>query len=420
MAADNMTSGLRGSYAAKFGAGVLLLFTVVALAAANTFTALAPELTAQQSTQLLSGLAAVLVVFVVWVGFITATVGREALTSVGTLTQRSRQMERGDLNVDLQTNKNDELGDLNRSFAAMRDALRSRIRQTEQQNRVLQARAEEYSRVMEAAAAGDLTVRMEPDEDIEAMNEIATSFNEMMDDLERTVVEVQAFATQVAGATDELAQQAAQSQQAAQAIVEVAEAIEGDGHSAVDVPELDAGESPEDVEVDLAAVDGAENLPRVDGEFEDTLSSLAQLNARMEQVDDVGEFISDVANETNMLALNASIEASKVESGAEGFEVVADEIKSLAEETKTSADDIERIMQGVRGGTTETIDDIVRQQATVLETIGQQAGDLARTSNDLREVLARLSVSDRTADTEVVGQLGDGDVIDIDSRPSDD
>jgi hypothetical protein len=77
-------------------------------------------------------------------------------------------------------------------------------------------------------------------------------------------------------------------------------------------------------------------------------------------------------------------------------------------------------MQGVRGGTTETIDDIVRQQATVLETIGQQAGDLARTSNDLREVLARLSVSDRTADTEVVGQLGDGDVIDIDSRPSDD
>jgi methyl-accepting chemotaxis protein len=415
-----MTSGLRGSYAAKFGAGVLLLFTVVALAAANTFTALAPELTAQQSTQLLSGLAAVLVVFVVWVGFITATVGREALTSVGTLTQRSRQMERGDLNVDLQTNKNDELGDLNRSFAAMRDALRSRIRQTEQQNRVLQARAEEYSRVMEAAAAGDLTVRMEPDEDIEAMNEIATSFNEMMDDLERTVVEVQAFATQVAGATDELAQQAAQSQQAAQAIVEVAEAIEGDGHSAVDVPELDAGESPEDVEVDLTAVDGAENLPRVDGEFEDTLSSLAQLNARMEQVDDVGEFISDVANETNMLALNASIEASKVESGAEGFEVVADEIKSLAEETKTSADDIERIMQGVRGGTTETIDDIVRQQATVLETIGQQAGDLARTSNDLREVLARLSVSDRTADTEVVGQLGDGDVIDIDSRPSDD
>jgi methyl-accepting chemotaxis protein len=399
---DEPGGGLRSGYATKFGVATALLLVFLTGASYHAYTDLAAQMPPSHERMLLSGFLTLLLTFVAGVAVIGATIGREALSSLALVRERARQMERGDLDVDLQTGKTDEIGDLVRSFATMRDALQTRIRRAEEQNSRLRARVDDYSEAMRAAADGDLTVRMEPDEEIEAMAQVAESFNGMMEELEDTVIEVRSFATEVSEAADDLSEQAARSREAATTVATVAENIE-QGEVEVDLRPGD-----EDVRLDAVEME-AVDLARVDDEStRETLRTLTQASARMEEVDDVADFISEVANETNMLALNASIEASKVEGGSEGFEVVADEIKSLAEETSASADEIETMMSRVREETTEAIDTVAEQQEDVMDSVADQTGSLRETSNRLRGRLTDLDVSEPVdAGTDAGARLDD-------------
>jgi methyl-accepting chemotaxis protein len=412
----------RAGYATKFGAGVLLLFLAIVGASVNTYFSLASQVSADARAQLLSGLLTIVLATFVLIMFVAAVLGREALSALTVLKERAQQIERGDLDVELQTNKTDEMGDLYRSFAAMRDALRERISRAERQNQRLQARADEYSQAMQAAAAGDLTARMEPDQEIDAMAQIAESFNGMMDELEGTVVETQVFATEVATAADELSQQAGRSKEGAKAVSAVAERIETGGIG----QEIDAigGDGTRAIEGDTAAEDALETVDAVDYHEEEeavreTLETLARAGVRLQGVDQVTEFISKVAGETNMLALNASIEASKVDGGAEGFEVVADEIKSLAEETSASAEEIDAMMGEIRREMNKAVGEVAAQQETVMDDVADRTGDLRRSSQQLRDRLGQLNVSEDARRTvEPTGEVDE--VIEIAADTTDD
>jgi len=385
-------SGIRNSYVLKFGVGVGLVAVAVVAAGVNVYTNLAPQLSPDVRSQLLSGLVSVFLVFVVGVLFLAAALGREALSSLTVLTDRARQIERGNLDANLETGRNDELGELYRSFAAMRDVLRGRIRETERRNRQLQRTASEYSDVMDAVGDGDLSRRLDEDAEIDAMADLAREFNEMMDQLERTVGEVYAFTDEVARATDTLSRQTEESMRASVRVHRAASDIAGD-----------TGRSPEQFAAVEDRIDTASEIEVADSavEVDDTLDAIDGLSERMDRIDEISEFISDVANETNMLALNAGIEASKVDGdGAEGFQIVAEEVKNLAEETKSSTDEIETITDDIRDGTNDAVESILTQQAALLSMMDERVADLADTSEDLRLSISQLDVSE-VPDTDV-------------------
>jgi methyl-accepting chemotaxis protein len=386
MPTNDSPSWIRTSYIIKFGLGVGLVLLLVAAASLNTLYNVAPLLEGSDG-KLVSGILTIVLSLLITSAFITATLGRETLSALTVLSARAKEMEGGNLDVDLQTNRDGELGDLYRSFEAMRDALRGRIRQAEYRNERLQARTTEYSQILQLAAAGDLTVRMEPDEEIDAMAEIARSFNDMMDELEGTVVQAQAFATEVSQASETLNREAEQSRLAAEAVVQFVSRMEhGEG-----LP----GSAATAEDFDLGEVTSADLLRAADG-TEETLQTLVKAGSRMERIDEVVDVISKVASETNMLALNASIEASKVDGGAEGFEVVADEIKSLAQETGDSTEEIERTMEGIRRDSSDAIQRVAQQQETVTESVAMQTSELRHAASELRSELAGLQVSNTT------------------------
>lgn len=383
---------LRNSYVTKFGLGLALLTVLVSAAGVNAYVDLAGDLSAAQRAELVSSLLTIMLSFFVALAFVAATFGRESLDALQVLTERAREMERGDLDVQVETNRSDELGELYQSFAAMRDALRARIRQTERQNRQLQETAEEYSEVMRAIADGDLSRRMNEEVDEAVMADLASEFNGMMDDLEGTMVQVQRFTEAVSMASGDLATQTEQAMEASKRVGDAAADVT-DGAASDPVPGqllADGDDEPGLVTDESAPVEGG--LPG-SVETEETVDAIEQLSERMDRINEVTEFITRVATETNMLALNAGIEASKVEEGAEGFEVVAQEVKSLAEETRESAGEIEEIATEVRSGTNDAVTSILRQQAALLIVMNQQAEELSEASSELQNLLDDLRVS---------------------------
>jgi len=150
------------------------------------------------------------------IGIIGFVFGRGAVSSLNRLTEKAERLEAGNLDVDLQVTRRDEFGQLTASFANMRDALRDRIQEAESARKeaevsrqealamtdYLQEKAEDYSEVMQQCANGDLTQRMEIDNENDAMDRIAEEFNDMLGELEKTTGQLKTFSEEVAESSE--------------------------------------------------------------------------------------------------------------------------------------------------------------------------------------------------------------------------
>jgi len=84
-------------------------------------------------------------------------------------------------------------------------------------------------------------------------------------------------------------------------------------------------------------------------------SSVQRLDSRMVEIDNITGLISDITNQTNLLALNAAIEAARAGEHGRGFAVVADEVRSLAARTARAADDIRTMVESLQGETRQAV-----------------------------------------------------------------
>ncbi|MFJ2366716.1 methyl-accepting chemotaxis protein [Pseudomonas sp. NPDC087697] len=98
----------------------------------------------------------------------------------------------------------------------------------------------------------------------------------------------------------------------------------------------------------LAVQAGTQSIRDV---VERSSSSVQLLDSRMTQIGNITGLISDITNQTNLLALNAAIEAARAGEHGRGFAVVADEVRSLASRTSRAADDIRQRVEGLQNET---------------------------------------------------------------------
>ncbi|WP_136687630.1 methyl-accepting chemotaxis protein [Halorhabdus amylolytica] len=140
-----------------------------------------------------------------------AVIGYNTTRDVNRLREWARQMREGDLETTVTTTRIDAIGELYDGFENMRSSLKQQIMEAEharkeaevsraeamEMNRYLQEKAEEYSETMRQCAEGDLTRRLEPDGENDAMDRIAADFNEMIGELETTTDQLKRFAVRV-------------------------------------------------------------------------------------------------------------------------------------------------------------------------------------------------------------------------------
>jgi len=168
------------SYGRTFGVGAVLVLVLATLAAVNVYTNLAPEMGSSQQSMLLSGLVAILLVVTVALLFVATIIGRERTAAVATLAAQARQIEQGELDIDLATNRTDDVGDIYRALAVLRDS--------EQLDRQRGVSAEVVAQYCETAAEisnGDDDSRLEENVDDPQLAELAMRFNEILDQRKR-------------------------------------------------------------------------------------------------------------------------------------------------------------------------------------------------------------------------------------------
>ncbi|AIS19161.1 methyl-accepting chemotaxis protein [Pseudomonas rhizosphaerae] len=218
----------------------------------------------------------------------------------------------------------------------------------------------------EAIAEGNLTQPIHAEGRDEAAR-LLLAMQKMQGKLRDTLQRISGSATQLASAAEELnsvtdegarglTQQNNEIEQAATAVNEMTSAVEEVARNAVSTSEAsrDATSSASDGR-DLV-METVSAIERMSGDVQSTAELIGNLATESRDIGKVLDVIRGLADQTNLLALNAAIEAARAGEAGRGFAVVADEVRALAHRTQQSTSEIERMIGSIQGGTEQAVD----------------------------------------------------------------
>ncbi|ALI06945.1 MULTISPECIES: methyl-accepting chemotaxis protein [Pseudomonas] len=218
----------------------------------------------------------------------------------------------------------------------------------------------------EEIAKGNLTRPITVDGSDEA-GRLLRAMSTMQEKLRDTLQRISGSATQLASAAEELnavtdesarglTQQNNEIEQAATAVNEMTSAVEEVARNAVSTSEASkhattsAGDGRDLVQETVGAIE------RMSADVQSTATLIGNLANESRDIGKVLDVIRGLADQTNLLALNAAIEAARAGEAGRGFAVVADEVRALAHRTQQSTSEIERMIGSIQSGTEHAVD----------------------------------------------------------------
>ncbi len=263
---------------------------------------------------------------------------------------------------------------------------------------------------MGSLAEGDLTVKATVTEDItgaiaDSVNFAVEALRSLVTTINETAVQVSAAAQETQGTAMHLAEaaqhQARQITSASAAIKDMAASIDNVSKNSIDSAEV----AQRSVQI---AANGAQvvrqtiqGMDSIRDQIQETSKRIKRLGESSQEIGSIVELINDLAEQTNILALNAAIQAASAGEAGRGFAVVADEVQRLAERASGATKRIETLVQTIQSDTNEAVSSMEQTTSEVVsgarlaEDAGHALGEIETVSNNLAGLIQGISTSAR-------------------------
>jgi twitching motility protein PilJ len=263
---------------------------------------------------------------------------------------------------------------------------------------------------MSSLAEGDLTVQATVTEDItgaiadsvnyavEALRKLVTTISQSGIQLDGAARQTQALAQHLARASSAQSKQVGAATESIGAVAASIEEVSGNAERASDVARHSVDVAHKGGDAVRRTIDGMNTIRET---IQDTSKRIKRLGESSQEIGNIVELISDIAEQTNILALNASIQASMAGEAGRGFAVVADEVQRLAERAANATKQIEVLVRTIQTDTNEAVVSMERSTTDVVggallaENAGAALQEIEQVSNQIASLVQNISASAR-------------------------